>query len=91
MGIPIIPLGDQIVAKATEKPKQTPSGLYIPSSETDKKESNIAEVLAVGEKVKKVSVGDRIIYKKPFEATEVTYREEKYLIVDADNIIAKVK
>lgn len=47
------------------------------------------KVVAIGEDVKKVNIGD-IILIAAFSTSEVTYEGTKYTIVNETNIIAKV-
>lgn len=89
MRIPITPLKDQVLTKAKEKQTKTASGLYIPDSAA--KDSSTAEVLAVGEDVKGIEVGDYVIYTKEYDTTEIEIETEKYKLIKAENIIAKVE
>lgn len=77
------PLGKRILIKpvATEK---KPSVLIL------KEENPISfNVLSVGDDVKKVKVGDVILIAS-FSTSEIKYEGETYLLVQEDNIIAKV-
>lgn len=47
------------------------------------------EVIAIGDDVKKVNIGDKILIAS-FSTSEVTYEGIKYIIVNESNIIAKV-
>jgi chaperonin GroES len=47
------------------------------------------EVLAIGDDVKKVNIGDKILIAS-FSTSEVTYENVKYTIVNETNIIAKI-
>ena len=49
----------------------------------------MAEVKAVGEDVKHVKAGDKIIYKE-YSTTELKIDGTEYLIVKEDDILAKV-
>ena len=83
------PLGDYVVAQAEESETKTASGLYLPEKAAEKPKT--AKVVAVGREVKDVKVGDRIIYKNEYEATNVKVGAEDYVVVYAKNIIATVK
>lgn len=89
MATPINPMEDYIVVQAEEAKTTTASGLYIPDSAQEKPKT--AKVLAVGSDVKSVKVGDNVIYKNEYEATNVKVGKDEYVIVYKKNIIATVK
>jgi chaperonin GroES len=70
-----------------EAKTQTASGIYLPDSSKEK--PSVAEVKAVGEDVKHVKAGDKIIYKE-YSTTELKIDGTEYLIVKEDDILAKV-
>jgi len=47
------------------------------------------EVVAIGDEVKKVNVGDKVLIAA-HSTSEVNYEGQKYIIVNETNIIAKV-
>ena len=85
----IQPMADYIVVQADEAQTKTTSGLYIPGNAQEKPKT--AKVLAVGDAVKLVKVGDRIIYRNEYEATTVKVDKQEYILVFAGNVIATVK
>lgn len=85
----IQPMADYIVVQAEEAANKTASGLYLPGNAQEK--PKIAKVVAVGENVKAVKVGDRVIYRNEYEATTVKVAKEDYTLVLSTNIIATVK
>ena len=87
MSTPITPLADRIVAVREEAKTQTASGIYLPDSSKEK--PSVADVMAVGEDVKHVKAGDKIIYKE-YSTTELKIDGTEYLIVKEDDILAKV-
>ncbi len=89
MGLNIQPMADYIVVQAEEAQAKTASGLYLPGNAQEK--PKIAKVVAVGEAVREVKVGDRVIYKNEYEATTVKVGKEEYILVFRQNIIATVK
>jgi chaperonin GroES len=82
-------MADYIVVQADQAQTKTASGLYIPGNAQEKPKT--AQVLAVGDGVKAVKVGDRVIYKNEYEATTVKVGKEEYTLVYHANIIATVK
>ena len=87
MSTPITPLADRVVAVREEAKTQTASGIYLPDSSKEK--PSVAEVKAVGEDVKHVKAGDKIIYKE-YSTTELKIDGTEYLIVKEDDILANV-
>ena len=87
MSTPITPLADRVVAVREEAKTQTASGIYLPDS--SKERPVMADVKAVGDDVKNVKPGDKIIYKE-YSTTELKIDGVEYLIVKEDDILAKV-
>lgn len=85
----IQPMSEYIVVQADEAQTKTASGLYIPGNAQEKPKT--AKVLAVGDAVKNVKVGDRVIYRNEYEATTVKVEKKEYIVVFAGNVIATVK
>ena len=85
----IQPMADYIVVQAEQAQTKTASGLYIPGNAQEKPKT--AKVVAVGLEVKKDKVGDRVIYKNEYEATNVKVAKDEYTLVYRANIIATVK
>ncbi len=89
MKVPIEPLGERVVAIREEAQTKTAAGLYLPDNAKEK--SVIAKVVAVGPGVNKLSmkVGDRIVYKE-YSTTELKVDGTEYIIVKAEDVLAKV-
>jgi chaperonin GroES len=88
MSVKVQPLDEYVVAVAEEAQTKTASGLYLPGGAAEK--PKVAKVVAVGKAVAEVKVGDRILYKNEYEATNVKVDGEAYIIIYARNIIATV-
>ena len=90
------PVADRVIVKYFETEDKTASGIVLPDSSKEKTQQ--AEVIAVGSgrivDGKEVPIqekpGDRVIYGK-YTGTEIKYEGEKYLVINADDIIAIVK
>ncbi len=87
MSSPIKPLGDRVVATREEAKSQTASGLYLPDQAKEK--PVVAIVQAVGQDVKNVKAGDKILYKE-YATTEIKINAVEYLIVKEEDILATV-
>lgn len=85
----IQPMADYIVVQADEAQSKTASGLYLPGNAQEKPKT--AKILAVGEAVKHLKVGDRVIYRNEYEAVTVKVDKQDYILVFAGNVIATVK
>ncbi|GEP19094.1 co-chaperone GroES [Pediococcus argentinicus] len=90
------PLADRVVLEAQEEEEQTVGGIVLASNAKEK--SQTGKVVAVGEgqvlengqKVPMtVKVGDKVLYDK-YAGTEVSYDNQKYLVVHEKDLIAVV-
>ena len=92
----LVPLGDRVVLKQTEKEETTKSGIILAAKAQEKPVT--AEVIAVGpggmvdgkEVTMQVKVGDQVIYAK-YAGNEVKLDEEEYVIVKQSDILAIVE
>ncbi|WP_291258781.1 co-chaperone GroES [Fusobacterium sp.] len=87
----IKPIGERILVKLVKLEEKTVSGIILPGS-NDKEKSNIGEVIAVGkgEKVSEIIVGDKVVYSK-FSGTEIKDGEDRYLILNIEDVLAIVE
>ena len=91
----LVPLGDRVVLKQTEKEETTKSGIILAAKAQEKPVT--AEVIAVGpggvvegKEVKmEVSVGDKVLTSK-YAGTEVKVDGEEYTILRQSDILAIV-
>lgn len=90
------PLRNRVVLKQIEPEEQTTeSGIVIP--DTAQEQPQKAEVIAVGPGKREngkvvepdVAEGDTVLYSK-YAGTEVEVSGQEYLVLDADNVLAKV-
>ena len=92
----LVPLGDRVVLKQTEKEETTKSGIILAAKAQEKPVT--AEVIAIGpggmvdgkEVTMQVKVGDQVIYSK-YAGNEVKLDEEEYVIVKQSDILAIVE
>lgn len=89
MAVPIQPMEEYVVLEQDKAEEKTASGLFLPQAAQEKPKT--AKVVAVGEDVKSVKIGDRVIYKNDYEATTVKVGPTEYILVYKKNIIATVK
>ncbi len=92
----LTPIGDRVILKYYETEDRTASGIVLPDSTKEKTQAG--EIISVGSgkivdgKTVPVplNVGDKVIYGK-YTGTEIKHENEKYLVINADDIIAVVK
>jgi chaperonin GroES len=93
----IQPLGDRVLVKRLEAEEKTKGGIVLP--ETAKEKPQKAEVIAVGKgkvlengKVEPLEVkkGDIVLFGK-YSGSEISYKEEEYLILKEEDILAIIK
>ena len=90
----ITPLSDHILVQRVESLSQK-GGIFIPESAKEKPQE--AKVIAVGPgKVEdgkrvplEVKVGDQVLITK-YGGTEITYNDEKYIILREEDVIAVI-
>ena len=86
------PVADRVIVKYFETEDKTASGIVLPDSSKEKTQQAVGGGKVVDGKEVPVQVkpGDRVIYGK-YTGTEIKYEGEKYLVINADDIIAIVK
>lgn len=96
MSINIRPLGDKIIVRRLEPETQTASGIFLPESAAEKPQQ--ARVVRVGDGRKtddgkivdfQVKVGDTVILNK-WGGTELKHKDDEYLVVSEDEVLAVV-
>ena len=87
----IEPMGSRVLIRPIEQETMTKSGLILPDSAKEKPQRGKIE--AVGdeeEMIVDLSVGDVVIYAK-YSGSEITIDDVKYLILDAGDILARLR
>lgn len=93
----IQPLGDRVLIKRLEAEEKTKGGIVLP--DTAKEKPQKGEVFAVGKgrmlesgKIEPLEVkkGDKVLFGK-YSGNEITYKEEEYLILKEEDILAILK
>lgn len=89
MSVPITPIADYIVVTPEEVQSKTASGLYMPPS--NQEQTEVLKVVAVGDKVASVKVGERVIVRDDYTNNKaIKVDKQRYLLVPELNVIAKV-
>lgn len=87
----IRPIGERVLVKPVKVEEKTASGIILPGV-GDKERPNMAEVIAIGkgEKLEDIKVGEKVVYSK-FSGTEIKDGDEKYLVLNIEDILAIVE
>ena len=93
----IQPLGDRVLVKRLEAEEKTKGGIVLPDSTKEKPQKG--EVVAAGKgklldsgKVEALEVkkGDKVLFGK-YAGNEITYKDEEYIILKEEDILAIIK
>ena len=84
------PLGDRVLIKVKEVETQTASGIYIPDNATQEKPTQ-AEIVAIGNDVKDVKVGNQVVFTKYAKSATVTLDNTDYLVMETAEILGVMK
>lgn len=85
----IKPLGKRILIQEVKQEEVTKSGIVLPGT-ASKEKPITGEILAIGNEVSEVKVGEKVIYEK-YTGTEVKDGDVEYLLIDMKNILAIVE
>lgn len=95
--IKIQPIGNRVLVKPDEIEERTSGGLVLPPSASEEQRPETGTVVKLGKgKIDgkeisfEVSVGDRIYFKK-YSPDEILIDEDKYLLLNEEDILAIVK
>lgn len=87
----IRPIGERVLVKPVKVEEKTASGIILPGA-GEKERPNVAEVIAIGkgEKLEGIKVGEKVVYLK-FSGTEIKDGEEKYLVLNVEDVLAVIE
>jgi len=84
MGVKFKPLKDRVFVSYTEELEKTAGGLYIPDSAKEKPQSGKVE--AVGDEVKALKVGDKILFDR-YSGSKISIDNVDYLIIKEEDVL----
>jgi chaperonin GroES len=84
MGVKFKPLKDRVFVSYTEEMEKTAGGLYIPDSAKEKPQSGKVE--AVGDDVKSLKVGDKILFDR-YSGSKISIDNTEYLIIKEEDVL----
>jgi chaperonin GroES len=79
------PLGQRVLVELVAQEEVTPGGIVMPST-VQQEAPNEGTVVAVGDEVEKVKVGDQIIFER-FSATKVVVDRKELCVLELKNVI----
>lgn len=83
------PLHENVILMKEEVEKKTASGIIL--TDTSEKKPSVAKVVAIGEDVKaEIKENDQVVYKE-YSGTNIEIDDKKYIIIEAEDILAIVK
>lgn len=95
--IKIIPIGSRVLVSPDKVDEKTTGGLILPPTSTEDQKPETGIIVKLGEgKVKgkqmefNVKVGDRVYFKK-YSPDELEIDGERFLLLDAGDILAVIK
>jgi len=81
----LVPIKSKVLIELIEKDKETQSGILL--FNPDREQPNKAKVIAIGDKVLDVKVGDTVLPNWN-QAIETKYdKDHKYYIIDEEGIV----
>lgn len=78
------PLGERVLVERTEVENKTASGIIIPDNAKEKPQT--AKVVAIGNKIEDLKVGDTIVFEQ-YRGSEIKLDGRDYLILNLENIM----
>lgn len=84
----IKPIGERILLKPVKVEEKTANGIILSASSV-KEDSNLGEIVEIGnlEKYSMLQVGMKVFYTR-LAGTEVEVEEGKYLLMNAEDVLA---
>jgi len=83
------PLGTRVLIKILKPEARTPSGLILPENAQEKPQQGVVIAVGTDESIP-VQVNDRVLFAK-YSGTEIRIDGEDYLILEANDILAKIQ
>lgn len=83
----IKPLGERVLVKMEQLQEKTASGIIIPQTAQEKTQIGVVE--AIGDEVKNIKVGDKIMHDK-YAGTSVKKDGSEYLILNLKDVLAVI-
>ena len=86
--VAIQPMGARVLIRPLEQETKTASGLYIPESAKEKPQTGMVVAIGDDEDIK-LQVNDKVLFAK-YTGTEFKLENEEYLLMDCNDILARL-
>jgi chaperonin GroES len=89
--INIEPLGARVLILPVEGESQTPGGILLPETAKEKPQQGIIEAIGDAEEMATdLKTGDRVLFPK-YTGTEIKYEGKTYLLMNEDDVLARIQ
>jgi chaperonin GroES len=89
--INIEPLGARVLVLPIEGDSQSPGGVLLPETAKEKPQQGTIEAVGSSEEMMTdLKVGDRVLFPK-YTGTEIKYEGKTYLLMNEDDVLARIK
>lgn len=89
--IAIEPLGARVLVLPIEGEAQSPGGILLPETAKEKPQQGTIEAIGDSEEMNTdLKVGDRVLFPK-YTGTEIKYEGKTYLLMNEEDILARIK
>lgn len=86
---PLVPVGKRIVVRPAVQEETTKSGIILAAT-SQKEKPERGTVVAVGETLDGVAVGDTVVFAK-YGYDEVNVGDDTYYVIKHDDVVAVIK
>jgi len=87
----IEPLGARVLILPLEGETQTPGGILLPETAKEKPQQGIIEAVGSEDEMNTdLKIGDRVLFPK-YTGTEIKFEGETYLLMNEDDVLARIK
>ncbi len=89
--INIEPLGARVLVLPIEGEAQSPGGVLLPETAKEKPQQGTIEAVGSSEEMMTdLKVGDRVLFPK-YTGNEIKYEGKTYLLMNEDDVLARIK
>jgi chaperonin GroES len=89
--INIEPLGARVLVLPIEGEAQSPGGVLLPETAKEKPQQGTIEAIGDAEEMTTdLKVGDRVLFPK-YTGTEIKYEGKTYLLMNEEDVLARIK
>ncbi len=87
----IEPLGARVLVLPLEGEAQSPGGVLLPETAKEKPQQGIIEATGDSDEMETdLKVGDRVLFPK-YTGTEIKFEGKTYLLMNEDDVLARIK